>query len=234
MHNIPRSLTLLVIITFLAITITLSLAIFYMPVEVHMGLVQKVFYIHLASTWIGMLGFSLATAASIGYLSTRDIRWDHAAISGIEIGMVFVGLGIITGSIWARPIWNTWWTWDPRLTTTLIMEGIYVVYFLLRGNLIQPTQQARIAAIYGIAGFASVPITFLSIRLFRSIHPVLIGNSASSSDLFAMTDRMEVILISTLLLFSIFFVFLFWQRYKLARVEHEIEEIHSSNRNVEE
>lgn len=213
------------ILTALALLSALLIVLLYAPVELEMGLVQKVFYFHVACTWVGMLGFMLATAASIVCLKTGDLKWDNAAVAGVEIGMVFVGLGIISGSIWAKPIWNTWWTWDPRLTTTLIMELIYVAYLILRGSVNEPGQRSRFSAVYAIAGFASVPLTFLSIRIFRTIHPVVVGGAGSSGGTFAMTGSMLFTFIFCLAVFSLLFAVLFWHRYRLEHNRTEIERI---------
>jgi heme exporter protein C len=212
--NTPKLLVIFDVLAALGLISALALVLFFTPVEQSMGLVQKVFYFHIASTWMGMLGFLLATVASIAFIRTKKLNWDSAAVAGTEIGMVFVLLGIITGSIWARPIWNTWWTWDPRLTTTLIMELIYAAYFVLRANLGEIRQRARLSAIYAIAGFITVPLTFLSIRIFRSIHPVIIGSS-SSAGMFAMSDHMLFTFLYSLGVFSLFFVAVFWHRYLL-------------------
>lgn len=220
----PRSLILVNILAALALTAALGLALWYAPLEKEMGLVQKVFYFHVAATWTGMLGFLLATVAAVVYLKNGDMKWDAAGLAGVEIGMVFMALGIISGSIWARPVWNTWWTWDPRLTTTLIMELIYAAYLLLRNGVDEPSRRARFAAIYAIVGFISVPLTFLSIRIFRTIHPVIVGGSAGSTGAFAMTDRMLVTFISSLAAFTVLFIALFWNRYRLGRMKQELDD----------
>lgn len=220
-RKIPKMLVVLDVLAALGLISALVLVFFFTPMEQTMGMVQKVFYFHVASTWTGMLGFLLAMAASVAYLKTKNLAWDSAAVAGTEIGMVFVLIGIITGSIWARPIWNTWWTWDPRLTTTLIMELIYAAYFVLRANLSESRQRARLAAIYGIAGFTTVPLTFLSIRIFRSIHPVVIGES-SSSGMFAMSDSMLFTFIFSLIVFSLLFVVVFWHRLILENNQRKL------------
>lgn len=116
-----------------------GMVFFYAPMERVMGLVQKVFYFHVATAWIGMLGFFVAMVAGIIYLATHRTqpdanKWDIVALAGVEIGLVFTLICIVTGSIWARPIWNSWWTWDPRLTTVTIMELAYAAYLMLRGR----------------------------------------------------------------------------------------------------
>ena len=229
MSKKPAALRILDVTSIVLLLIATGMVFFYAPIEKVMGLVQKVFYFHVASTWMGMLGFLLSAVASIMYLRTKNLKWDAAAVSGTEIGMVFLLIGIITGSIWAKPIWNTWWTWDPRLTTTLIMELIYAAYFLFRANLGEIRQKARLSAIYNIVGFITVPITFLSIRIFRSIHPVIIHSASSSSGMFAMSDRMQVTFFASLAVFSLFFAVVFWHRYRL-----EIAQRSAENQVVEE
>lgn len=224
MKRVPRLLILLDFLAAVAVISAFLLVLFYAPIELEMGLVQKVFYFHVASTWTGMLGFAVATAAAIIYLRSGNMKWDIAAVSGIEIGMVFVGIGIISGSIWAKPIWNTWWTWDPRLTTTLIMELIYSAYLLLRGSVDDPNQRAKYASIYSIIGFVSVPITFLSIRIFRTIHPVVFGEAGTSSGSLALSIRMQSTFIFSLVSFSIFFIALFWHRFRLGKLQSEFED----------
>lgn len=215
MKQTPKLLLAIDLLSGLGLISAFVLVLFYTPMELTMGMVQKVFYFHVAATWTGMLGFLLSAVASIAYLRTRNLKWDDAAVSGIEIGMVFVLIGIVTGSIWARPIWNTWWTWDPRLTTTLIMELIYAAYFVLRSSLSEEGQRARLAAVYAIAGAVTVPLTFLSIRIFRSIHPVVIGGASSSTGMFAMSDRMKFTFIYSMIVFTLFFAAVFWHRYRL-------------------
>jgi len=132
---------------------------------------------------------------------------------------------LLSGSIWARPFWNTWWTWDPRLATTLIMVLIYAAYLLLRSGVDKPARRARFAAIYAIVGFVSVPLTFLSIRIFRTIHPVIVGGSeAASSSGFAMSGRMQVTFFFSLFAFTLLFIALFWNRYRLGELNQQPEE----------
>lgn len=220
-HRTPSLLLLLDALSFLSIAAAFLLVMLYAPVEMTMGQVQKVFYFHVAATWTGMLGFLVATISAIAYLKTGALKWDVASMAGVEIGMVFLSLGIISGSIWARPIWNTWWTWDPRLTTTLIMELIYAAYLLLRSGLDEPQRRARLSAVYAIVGFVSVPLTFISIRVFRTIHPVLVGSSDPSAGAFAMSPRMQAAFFSSLAAFTLLFIALYWHRYRLGAAQNE-------------
>ncbi len=128
----PKALTILDWITGILFITAILGVFFYAPLEAVMGWVQKVFYFHVAAGWTGMLGFLVSAVAGVLYLVKKDPRWDRIGFAGVEIGMVFMLICILTGSIWARPIWNTWWTWDPRLTTATIMELIYAAYLLLR------------------------------------------------------------------------------------------------------
>ncbi|MEN6410582.1 MAG: cytochrome c biogenesis protein CcsA, partial [Anaerolineaceae bacterium] len=175
----PRLLKILDILSILLLLAAFAMVLFYAPVEAVMGMVQKVFYFHVASAWVGMLSFFVAAVSAGIYLHNRSTHWDILSLSAVEIGMVFSLIAIVSGSIWARPIWNTWWTWDPRLTTVTIMELVYAAYFMLRSGIEEPEKRARISAVYAIVGFISVPLTFLSIRILRTIHPVVVGSSAA-------------------------------------------------------
>jgi len=181
MTSIPKKLKTLTVATVTLLLVAAGLVFFYAPLEAVMGPVQRVFYFHVASTWTGMLGFLVSAIAGGVYLRTRNTTWDVISASGVEIGLVFMFIGIASGSIWARPIWNTWWTWDPRLTTTTIMELIYLAYLMLRQGIDDPERRARFGAVYSIIGFISVPLTFFSIRFFRTIHPVIIGDADPSA-----------------------------------------------------
>jgi len=219
----PRLLTVLDILSALMILTAAGLVFFYAPVEQLMGQVQKVFYFHVATAWVGMLGFMVAGVAGIFYLRTDKEKWDIAGLGAVEISLVFFLVAIILGSIWARPIWNTWWTWEPRLTSAAIVELIYAAYFLLRSGLDDPDKRARFSAIYAIFGFISVPITFVSIRLLRTIHPVVIGNAeAASQGGFNMDDPMKTAFFFSLAAFSVFFVDLLWHRIRLGKLQSDV------------
>ncbi len=147
----------------------------YAPVEETMGIVQKIFYMHMPIAWWALVSFFLVFVSSILYLVKKSSRWDHFAGASAEIGVVFSSLALITGSLWARPIWNVWWTWDPRLTTTLIMWFVYVAYLLVRSADIGGERRATISAVLGIVAFLDVPLVFISARYWRSIHPAVLG-----------------------------------------------------------
>ncbi len=144
------------------------------PTERVMGLVQKIFYFHLSSALAAFLSFTTAFAAGVAYLVSRDLRWDILGVAAVEIGLVFTTLVLLTGMLWGRPVWNAWWTWDPRLTTSLILWFIFASYFILRSAVEQRQRRATYCAVMAIAGFVDVPVVFFSARLWRSIHPVVI------------------------------------------------------------
>jgi heme exporter protein C len=188
--------------------------------------VQRVFYFHVAAGWVGALAFLVTAVAGVIYLIRPQRRWDHVALASVEIGVVFTLINIVTGSIWARPIWNTWWTWDPRLVTATIMELVYLAYLMLRQGIEDPERRSRLGAIYGIVGFISVPITFLSIRLLRTIHPVVIGSGDPTAEgSFDMSPKMLQAFMFSLLTFTFVYATLLWHRLRLQDLADRIEEL---------
>lgn len=224
MKGTPRLLVAIDVAALVLVVTALLMVFLYAPLEQVMGAVQKVFYFHVASSWLGMLAFATAAVAAVAYLITKKDIWDMVEVSGVEIGLVFMLVGVVTGSIWARPAWNTWWTWDPRLTTATIMELAYAAYLMLRSGIEDPERRARFGAVYAIIAFVSVPLTFFSIRLWNTIHPVVIGsNEAGATGAFSMTPKMTQTFLFSLLVFSIVFIDLYWHRYRLGRLADEVE-----------
>jgi heme exporter protein C len=222
----PRFLSILDPITAILFVIAVGMVFFYAPTEAVMGNVQKVFYFHVATAWVGMLGFMAAMVVGIVYLRTQNMKWDVAGLAAIEISLVFFFITIILGSIWARPIWNTWWTWDPRLTTATIVELIYAAYFLLRQGIEDPDRRARFGAVYAILGSISIPLTFISIRLLRTIHPVVIGDSDPSAEGgFDMSPKMLQTFFFSLFTFSVIFVDLYWHRIRQGELAAKVEQL---------
>lgn len=222
----PTLLKILDIVSIVLFLIATGMVFFYTPVEAVMGQVQKVFYFHVAAGWVGMLSFLAAAFAGIMYLIKSDRKWDIVGLSAVEIGLVFAFINIITGSIWARPIWNTWWTWDPRLTTATIMMLIYAAYLMLRAGIEDLDRRARFGAVYAIVGFLSVPLTFFSARLFRTIHPVVVGtNQPGAEGSFDMTAKMLQTFLFSLLVFSFIFADLLWHRIRLGRLADKVEQL---------
>ena len=148
----------------------------YAPVEETMGQVQKIFYVHLPMAWWALISFFVVFVASAAYLKTHSPIWDRMAGAAAEVGVLFAGLALVTGSVWARAAWNTWWTWDPRLTTALIMWFVYAGYLLLRSSGMEASRRRTVSAVVGIIAFLDVPLVFLSARMWRSIHPAVFAS----------------------------------------------------------
>ena len=226
METKPKLLTFLDIISIILLLIATGMVFFYAPMEAVMGQVQRVFYFHVAAGWVGMLSFLVAAVVGVIYLRTGDRKWDIVELAAVEIGIVFAFINVVTGSIWARPIWNTWWTWAPRLTTATIMLLIYAAYLMLRAGIEDPDRRARFGAVYAIIGFLSVPLTFLSARLFRTIHPVVIGtNQPGAEGAFDMTPLMRQTFMFSLLVFTVIFITLIWHRIRLGKLGDKVEQI---------
>jgi len=222
----PTALKILDIVALITLLGATAMVFFYAPIEKVMGAVQKVFYFHVAAGWVGMLSFLFAAIAGILYLVKKTKIWDLVGVAAVEIGIVFIFINIVTGSIWARPIWNTWWTWDPRLTTATIMELVYIAYLMLRQGIDDPERRARFGAVYAIIGFLSVPLTFFSIRIFRTIHPVVIaGSDPSAVGTFDMTPAMFQTMMVSIIVFSILFIDLVWHRIRLGKLANHVDEL---------
>ncbi|PKO07337.1 MAG: cytochrome C assembly protein [Chloroflexi bacterium HGW-Chloroflexi-3] len=222
----PTTLKILDVVTLVALLGATAMVFFYAPIERVMGAVQKVFYFHVAAGWVGMLSFLFAAIAGILYLVKKTKIWDLVGVAAVEIGIIFIFINIVTGSIWARPIWNTWWTWDPRLTTATIMELVYIAYLMLRQGIDDPERRSRFGAVYAIVGFLSVPLTFFSIRIFRTIHPVVIaGSDPSAVGTFDMTPTMFQTMMVSIVVFSILFIDLVWHRIRLGKLANQVEEL---------
>ena len=226
MQTKPRLLTVLDFVTAALFVLATGMVFFYAPLEAVMGQVQRVFYFHVAAGWVGMLSFLVAAIAGVVYLTSSNRKWDIVSLSAIEIGIVFAFINIVSGSIWARPIWNTWWTWDPRLTTATVMELIYAAYLMLRQGIEDPDRRARFGAVYAIVGFVSVPLTFFSARLFRTIHPIVIGtNQAGAEGDFDMTPMMLQTFMFSLLTFTFVFADLLWHRIRVGWLAEKVEQL---------
>jgi heme exporter protein C len=222
----PLALTILDIVSIVLLAISTYLALVFAPTELVMGAVQRVFYFHIGTAWTALIGFILAAVFSVTYLIAKDLKWDRLEVAAIEVSMVFFFITIVLGSIWARPVWNTWWTWDPRLTTAAVTELIYAAYFMLRQGIDDPEKRARFGAVYALIGGLSAPITFFAIRFFRTIHPVVIGGgNGNAQGAFNMTGDMKVAFFFALFTFTVIFIDLFWHRVRLGELENKVEQL---------
>jgi len=196
-----------------ALMVALGMVFLYAPREATMGDVQRIFYFHVASAWVGFFAFFVTFLAGIGYLARGERRWDILALSSVEIGLTFIAMTVVTGSLWARPVWGTYWTWEPRLTISAVQLLIYVAYGMLRASVEGPERKARFAAVYGIVAFVTVPLSWFAIRWWRTIHPdVMTGGEGM-----AFTSRMGHTLLVSLVAFTLLYATLLRQRIKLER-----------------
>ena len=158
-------------LSFILMITSLSLIFLYAPTEKEMGEIQRIFYFHVPLAWIAFLAFFIVFISSIFYLWKRDLKWDILAHSSAEIGVMFTTLVLITGPIWAKPVWGSWWEWEARLTSSLVLWLTYLAYLLVRSYAGEESKGARFAAVLGIIGFINVPIVYLSVNLWRTQHP---------------------------------------------------------------
>jgi heme exporter protein C len=195
---------------------------FWVPTESTMGVVQRIFYIHVPSWWIAFLGFGCVGLCSAAYLWLGDERLDRAAVTGAEAGMIFTTIGLLTGPLWARVAWGTWWEWEPRLTLALILWFIYLGYFLARNSMANPEQGKRAAAVIGIIGVLDIPLIHVSVTWLRSLHPepVILTQDGLAQDLDSM---MAATFGVSMLAFTLIFTSLFIARYTVAGYERELD-----------
>lgn len=198
------------------------LVFIWMPGDRRLGNVQKIFYFHVASAWAAFLAFFIVFLMSINYLVKGNTDSDIISSVSAEIGILFATLVLITGSIWGRSSWNVWWTWEPRLTTTLILWFIYLAYLLIREAIQEHEKAARISAVYGIVGFIDVPIVFMSIRWWRSrLHPVVFG-SGPGREGGGLDSGMLFTLLFSIAVFTVLFFVLLVTAYRQRKLSNEI------------
>jgi heme exporter protein C len=223
--DVPR-LSRLGIAAWSAVAIALAL-VFFSAREADSamgGQLQRIFYFHVPAAWIAYLAFTIVFIASIAYLRTNARRWDLLAHSSAEVGLVFCTLVLVTGPIWARPVWGTWWQWDARLTSTLVLWLTYAGYLLLRSLATVRGSEGRPAAILGIAGFLNVPIVHFSVRWWRTLHPSgptpadpSTGSGLGGGELLAF--------FAALAAFTLLFAWLLVLRVRLGRIEDAVAEL---------
>lgn len=191
--------------------------LFVVPADSMQGDIQRLMYVHVPAAWLAFLSFFVVFLMSVLYLIQRDLRWDRVAQSSAEIGVVFTALTLALGSMWGKPTWGVWWTWDPRLTTTAIMLAIYVGYLAIRSFAEDPDKRARWAAIVGIIGFANVPIVYLSVIWWRTLHqPPSSPRSVSPEILWTLMFNLAA--------FTLVYIYLMIRRIRLAKLEGELEQ----------
>ena len=207
----------------LSMLAALYAAFVYAPTEKTMGDVQRIFYFHVSAWWVSGLAFTTCAVASIAYLLTRRLQYDRVAVSGVEIGVLFTTIGLVTGTIWAKPIWGIWWTWDIRLTTAFVLWLIFVVYLMLRQYIADEHKRASLSAVTAFFGFIDIPIVWFSIRWWRTQHPapVIAGGEGSG-----LHPDMATAFLVCLTAFFFLFLWLMERRLALARTQETIDSLY--------
>lgn len=195
-------------------------ALIYAPTETVMGNIQRIFYFHMGTVWVATIAFMIVFVASIIYLINGKKKWDVLAYTSAEIGVLFITLTIITGSIWAKPVWGTWWTWDPQLTTTFILWILYIVYLLIRANSGFDEKKAKYSAVFAIIAFIDLPLVYISARVMRGISPVVFGPGGGGIE-----PKMLNALLITLVSFTLLFILLLIERVKVENLKYQINKL---------
>ena len=219
----PAGLTWLTVIVAILFVVTVGMALFFVPTEAVQGHIQRIFYIHVPAFIGATVAFLITAVASIAYLRTRNNRWDALAVAGVETGLALGVFNVLSGMIWAKPIWNTWWDWSPRLTSAAIMALLYAAYLILRNAVEDPDRRARFAAVYGIVAFASVLMVFIIPRITPDIHPVVVGPSTSDGEGgFNMSAKMGMTLGMNMITFTLLAITLVWYRFRTEKLARNV------------
>lgn len=214
-----RVFNILTLVLFPLFLLAIYLVFYYAPIEKVLGFSQKIFYFHVPLAWNGLLAFTVVFIASVAYLRNQNKSIEIVARSAAEVGLIFTSLVLITGPIWAKPAWGSWWTWDVRLTTTLVLWLLYVGYMMLGNAVEEEGKRGRFSAVYGIVAFVDVPLVFFSIRWWRSIHPVVFEFRPGGMQL---DPQMRAAFFLSLFAFTILFISLLLVRIKLGKAEEEL------------
>jgi len=193
---------------------------FWVPTERTMGVVQRIFYVHVPAAWVGFLAFGVVALCSAVYLWLRDDRLDWAAVSAAEGGMVFTTIVLLTGPLWAKVAWNTWWEWEPRLILTLLLWFIYLGYFMVRSASDNIERARRLSAVVGIVGALTLPINHLSVKWFRGMHPEPVVMNPDGPTL---AREMLLTLMTGVFAFTLLFLAIMAFRYGVERAAHAAE-----------
>jgi heme exporter protein C len=195
----------------------------WVPTEAEQGIVQRIFYFHVPCAWVAFAAFAIVAVAGIFYLWLGGQIWDDLGYSAAEIGMLFCTLMLLSGSLWAKPIWGTWWTWDSRLTTSFVLWLLYGGYLIMRAMLEESEQVARFAAVVGIVAALDVPVVIVSVRLWRTIHPAVLVTRQGGHGL--EDPRMVVTLLVSVAAFTLMFAWLLMLRLTVLRMRTRISEV---------
>ncbi len=204
---VPRPLAA---VTALLLLVSMYLIFAWVPTEASMGIVQRIFYIHVSSAAVAFAGFFLGGFAAIGYLANRATARDDLSVACNEVGLLFACVNLITGCLWAKPVWGVYWAWDARLTTMLLLALIYAAYLILRESISEPGQRAVVCAVVSIFGMVDVPIVYMANRWWRTQHPAPVIGGGGSLD-----PRMLFVLLFTMFSLGMLYWCLVRQRRRL-------------------
>ncbi|MCA9921811.1 MAG: cytochrome c biogenesis protein CcsA [Anaerolineales bacterium] len=165
----------------ISLIVSLIMVFFYAPVERTMGNVQRIFYFHVGTAWVGAVALFVALVFGIMYLRKPERKWDTIVVASVEIGLIFLTITTAAGSIWGRPAWNTWWLWSTRLTLITVAWLTYAAFFMLRGAIEDEEKRGRFSAVYVIVAFVTIIMAYVSVRIVRDIHPVVFGGVAETA-----------------------------------------------------
>jgi heme exporter protein C len=209
--------TVLALILGLTMMAAIYMAFIGAPREKTMGDLQRIFYFHVPIAITGMTAFIVNFVASLMYIIRKNRWWDHLALSAAEIGVVFFGIVLITGSIWGKAAWFVWWTWSPRLTTSLALCLLYMAYLLIRNYIEDPDRKALVSAVFGIIAFVDTPLVWFSIRWWRDVHPSAMLETGG------LSPSMRPAFLVCLIAFQIFLIYLLRRRFFLESIRDELE-----------
>lgn len=212
LKGIRISGTALTVLGLLMLGLVYWLAFFWVSTEASQGIVQRIFYVHVPAAWVAFMAFGVVALTSAMYLWLRDDRLDRAALAAAEGGMIFATIMLTTGPLWGKIAWGTYWTWEPRLTLTLLLWFIYLGYFMVRSSSENAERGKRFAAVVGIVGALDIPLIHLSVIWFRSLHPQPVVAKPEGPSL---PGDMLTLLMVSLLTFTILFAGMFLLRYAL-------------------
>jgi heme exporter protein C len=210
--------TIMAIVLAACIIVSILFVFIFAPEEESMGVVQKIFYFHVASAWVGFLAFFFVFIGSICYLVKKSKKWDTTAHASAGIGVLFTTLCLISGSLWAKPAWGIWWSWDARLASTLVLWFIYVAYLIIRFETKRTERGATFGAVLGIIGFIDIPIVFMSVRWWRTVHCDLVVMQRGG-----LTPMMLLTLLISVIAFTVLYLFLLMLRFEIEMIKHDIE-----------
>jgi len=214
----------LLIVSAALMAVTLYMVFMWVPTEQNLGVSQRIFYFHVPLGWIGMVSIMVVAVASFLHLITGKQKWDSLAYATAELGVIFASLILVTGSIWGKPVWGVWWTWDAKLTTTLILWFIYVGYLMVKAYAPKGSQGRRYASVVALIGAIDAPIIYMATVWWRTAHPDLNIGPLADSD--SLDSKIALTFLVSMITFTVFYIFMLMERYSLKLTETALDELH--------